>query len=586
MSDLGFQIRSYYEDVVERVDPMTPPSPSVSEPTYRPLLVLAATALFVLVGIGLAPFLARWVGIEPAVEKTTTTTTTIAPPSTTIAAEEISPATTVVVEDVPRAVFKNPLLVPFFELPACGAHDLLAEWAVARMSAFADLGAWTSVTVEDVALVIPVYRDDAIACLDAVQFPSGAMAWAGLNATGNLVARAVTRNADGGILDYVDYDALQASGGEYHQDTIGSGQNLTGWVIDGGIEASVRTGGRRRHFIMELPGYELPAPDPQYLQAAAPMLQKLTVNRIETRAGAIYLGMTIPEGFVQCVVSLAVAVVPGFDALEQPVRGSAATFCNLEGDTFRIVGWNTQDDHPEPPPEVMPPDMPPVLPAGQDVSLGGGLTYRAWGDSDRGVTRWYAAVEVPYIALWMLIEAAPNMTLDDVTALLASSPWLDPTLVSPADGNNELRDVYSVEWITNILEAIGATNIVEEPQRRSPSSTQDSGPPPIDVTFDHESMEPWHGTIYAWVYEGDSPSPVFATVGSGLDHDSVEVDGVTLSYGIGPDGWAMLATANCGGISITMNIQGDRSNTQSPLPQFDHDPVRELAARFIRIANC
>lgn len=585
MSDLGLQIRSYYEDAVERVDPMTPPSPTVSEPTYRPLLVLAVTVIFVLVGIGLLPFLARWVAIEPAVEETSTTTT-VASPSTTIAAEDISPTITVVVEDVPLAVFKNPLLVPFFELPACGAHDLLAEWAVARMSAFADFGAWTSVTVEDAALVIPVYRDDAIACLDAVQFPNGAMAWAGLDAAGNLVARVVARDADASILDYVDYDALEASGGEYHQDTIGSGQNLTGWVIDGGIQASVTTGGQLRHFIMELPGYELPAPDPQFGQAAAPVIQRLTVNRIEFRPGAIYIGMTIPDGFVQCVVSHTVAVVPGFAALEQPVRGSAATFCNLEGDTFRIVSWDTQDDHPEPPPEVMPPDMPPVLPPGQDVSLGGGLTYRAWENSDGGVTRWYAAVEVPYIASWMLIEAAPNMTLDDVTALLASSPWLDPTLANPADGNNDLRDVYSVEWITNILEAIGATNIVEEPQRRSRSSEQDSGPPPIDVAFDHDSLEPWHGTIYAWVYEGDSPSPVFATVGSGLDHDSVEIDSVRLSFGIGPDGWAMLATANCGGIGITMNIQGDRSDTESPPPQFDHDPVRDLATRFIQIANC
>ncbi len=75
MSDLGTQIRSYYEDVVERVDPMTqPPMPS-RESSYRPALVLVAAVVAVLVVIGLAPFLARWVADDSVVDEPTTVTT-------------------------------------------------------------------------------------------------------------------------------------------------------------------------------------------------------------------------------------------------------------------------------------------------------------------------------------------------------------------------------------------------------------------------------------------------------------------------------------------------------------------------------
>jgi hypothetical protein len=505
--------------------------------------------------------------------------------TTTIATEGVSPTTTAVVGDVPLAVFTNPLLVPFFELPTCGVHDGLGDWAVARMSAFTDLGAWTAVTVEDAALSIPVYRDDAIACFDAVQFPDGSKAWAGLDAAGNLVARAVARNADGGILDYVDYDALEAFGGEYHQDSIGSGQNLTGWVTDGGIEASVRTGGRFRHFIMELPGYVLPAPDPQYLQAAAPVLQKLAVNRIEIRPGAIYQGMTIPDGFVQCVVSHTVAPVPGFDALEQPVRGSASTFCNVEGETFRIVSWDTQDDHPEPPPEVMPPDLPPVLPAGRDISIVGDLTFRAWEDSTDGKARWFAAVEVPYTGQWMLIEAAPNMTLDDIRALLESSPWFDQTLVNPADGTNDLRDEFGLPWVTDLLTAIGATDLAEKPIRvRGPPD--DAGPSPIEVAFGHQYLGTSIGSLSAYVYEGEPASLVaFATV-SGSDNETLEIDGVTLSVVIGPEGAVYSASANCGGINITVRFDPENSSTPWPPPELALDPIRRIAIDLIRAADC
>jgi hypothetical protein len=441
------------------------------------------------------------------------------------------------------------------------------------------------VSVEDAALAIPVYRDDAIVCLDAVQFPDGSMAWAGFDAAGDLVARAVARNADGGILDYVDYDALQASGGEYHQDTIGSGQSLTGWVIDGGIEASVNTGGRFRHFIMELPGYELPPPDPQFMQAAAPVIQRLTINRVETRPGAIYVGMTIPDGFVQCVVSHAVGVVPGFDALDQPVRGTAATFCNIEGDTFRIVDWMTQDDHPEPPPDPMPPDLPPVLPAGRDMPLGGDSTYRAWEDLAGATTRWYAAVEAPYIAQWILIEATPTMTLDDITALLESSPWFDQTLANPLDGSSDLRDEFGLQWVTDLLTTIGATDAVEKPIRGR-GRPDDFGSEPVEVAFGHQRLGRSVGNLSAYLYEGEPLSLVFLAAASGANVETVDIDGVTLGVVIGSEGAVYSATANCGGISITVRFDSENPSIPWPPPELALDPIRRIAIELIRAADC
>ena len=75
MSDLGIQLRVYYEDVVERVDPTVRPAVAVDGRSYPAALVLAVALVFVAVAIGFVPFLARWVADDPVVDEPTTVTT-------------------------------------------------------------------------------------------------------------------------------------------------------------------------------------------------------------------------------------------------------------------------------------------------------------------------------------------------------------------------------------------------------------------------------------------------------------------------------------------------------------------------------
>ena len=75
MSDLGIQLRVYYEDVVERVDPTVRPAVAVDGRSYPAALVLAVALVFVAVAIGFVPFLVRWVADDPVVDEPTTVTT-------------------------------------------------------------------------------------------------------------------------------------------------------------------------------------------------------------------------------------------------------------------------------------------------------------------------------------------------------------------------------------------------------------------------------------------------------------------------------------------------------------------------------
>jgi hypothetical protein len=90
MPELGLQIRAYYEDIVERVDPMEQPAPSRRGMVWRPIVVVVAAIVAVAVAIGVVPLLTVLVGDDPAVDEptsttTSTTSTTLPTPSTTLA---------------------------------------------------------------------------------------------------------------------------------------------------------------------------------------------------------------------------------------------------------------------------------------------------------------------------------------------------------------------------------------------------------------------------------------------------------------------------------------------------------------------
>ena len=219
------------------------------------------------------------------------------------------------------------------------------------------------------------------------------------------------------------------------------------------------------------------------------------------------------------------------------------------------------------------------------MPLGGDSTYRAWEDLTGATTRWYAAVEAPYIAQWILIEATPTMTLDDITTLLASSPWFDQTLANPLDGSNDLRDEFGLQWVTDLLATIGATDIAERPIRGR-GRPDDSGPEPVEVAFGHQLLGRSVGNLSAYVYEGEPLSLVWRAAESGADVETVDIDGVTLSVVIGPEGAVYSAAANCGGVSITVRFDSENSSIPWPPPELALDPIRQIAIQLIEVANC
>ncbi len=85
MSDLGAQIRAYYDDVVQRVDPTV--RPSAEGRRTRPVTIAVAALLIALVVIGAAPFVLR-IMRQPVADEPAPVPTTVAPiePTTTTGA--------------------------------------------------------------------------------------------------------------------------------------------------------------------------------------------------------------------------------------------------------------------------------------------------------------------------------------------------------------------------------------------------------------------------------------------------------------------------------------------------------------------
>jgi hypothetical protein len=86
MSELGVQIRDYYEEIVVRVDPTVRPSARMPRRTYSPVVVFGAALVVVAILFGVGPLLARWVAVDSVVDEPDTTVTTmqslLVPPTT------------------------------------------------------------------------------------------------------------------------------------------------------------------------------------------------------------------------------------------------------------------------------------------------------------------------------------------------------------------------------------------------------------------------------------------------------------------------------------------------------------------------
>jgi hypothetical protein len=341
----------------------------------------------------------------------------------------------------------SPLLAPFYALAACDAAFDLAEWMIETMSeAIMVPESSRPIPLQVATGEVPLLLDTRASCADAVAFDGNVVGWQLRDASGELVARAVSRPANDEPIDDIDWDARTAAGDEYHQDWMGSGQTFTGWVTDGRIEARTNLAAEGspsdfRAFVIDIPGYVIPEEGRAEGSAASPLVQRIMLTDMAPLPWYEVTGQPdeLPPGFGRCSGGVVwMGKIPGVDA-----NGSITQYCNPEGESI-WVGRYDQYNIPQPAP-----DAEEILQVAGSVFTGGQLPT---GD-------WLAVGEVPNRASWLAVLAPPSVGLEGVTRIVASVPLLDPRAFNPADGHNNLRPLFGEEWATETLEAAGAINI-------------------------------------------------------------------------------------------------------------------------------
>lgn len=543
MRDLGPEIRRYYESVVVRVDPSVSPvmgETSVSYSLRTGLAVAAFAALVALLVFGLAPLLLRSGpdvsdGPEPSV---------LPPVTSTTQPESETPTTTTAPTDIQTPV--NPLLAPFFDLAICDSQTGLEEWMAEVISEGSFSGPVEPADLKTAMAFIPILRVDEAACVSALAGFSDnsvivAGGWMLLDGSGELIARAAgfVHGDDLGAL--IDDPGLRARNGEYHQDWIGSGQPITGWVVDGMIAADMNLGGGM--FVrttIEIPSYQLPTEGRAEGNAGSDLIGLLSMAELAPlkQPDPILTPRLLPEGVFRCWG-------PYWRGRIDPIPefGEVTSFCDESGEVIRIGIYSFGLTYPTTFIETV------------EVS---GLAFNAY-QVDGGDT-----IITGQIAPHGELVFRSSLPQQQVRSILESIPGLDARRFNPSDGSDDYRPVFSKEWVVNNLTAIGATDIevTEFPGREDQTGNA------FEAVFrpDEDSTETLTGVFSIYPPEAQLGNP-----------DAVEIqtyEQVTIFISRPPDGTgsASQAIAYCGGIAINIIANSQPSGATDPVV----DTVRSL----------
>ncbi len=545
MSDhIGRDIRQYYETVIIRVDPYAVHStePVPRRGIRRGVAIAVAAAVLVGLALGVIPFLLR--SNPPVVDEPTTTSSI--PTSTTI--PEAIPPTSIpeAIPVVPTPV--NPLLAPFYTLGPCGQTDQLAVWMSDTVpEAIPAVEGLTAVGLEEAMSITPFFRSEQAACVDSLAFLSGGSievaGWQLLDQTGEMIGRAVAQRHDDDLTPLIDDPELRSAGGEYHQDWVGSGQSLTGWVLDGMVAADTNLAVDGRdfvRFIIEIPGYELPTEGRAEGNAGADLIGRLSLADLAplTMPAPALTPTSLPEGFFRCWGPYWRGRIPPI-----PEYGEVTAYCNTEGETIHIG--------------IYPFGLSglPQNPTRIQVSETDFAAYQ----TDEG-SRLISGRISEYGDI--VVQAPPTVTLDDVVAMLESIPALDPRQLNPSDGSNDLRPLFSEEWVLQILTEAGASDIEFESRL---------GPPLLEVTYQPIEGSPAvvHGIFNT--YEVDSLRQGSPDATQIRTHNNVDI--FITRIGNGPAGQAI---AYCGGIVINIILEQTGGS----------DPVIDAIESILEHAGC
>jgi hypothetical protein len=311
----------------------------------------------------------------------------------------------------------NPALRVVLSLPTCaGGSDQLGVWMSGALAPYVDapLSPVMPVPLRDAIRDVPILRDLAPpACVTARRM-GAAVGWEARDPSSRLLARAVGVAAPSRSVP----DRMTTHTHSYHQERIGSGQPLTGFIEGDRLEAIIDN----RIVVLELPAASVESYDDGVDLEARLLRDQLAP--LEPRH-AFGLPPVLPPGLRRCTAPVWVG------------RPTVVTeYCDGAGRTM-TVGRGPLGDRP----------------AGTPVAVGG---LPALLEERPGGARRITVVHprAPGVALWA--EATPGIEVDQLVAALESIPALERRVLEPGVGSGDLRPLFTEAWLRSKLEAIGA----------------------------------------------------------------------------------------------------------------------------------
>ena len=321
----------------------------------------------------------------------------------------------------------NPALRVVLSLPTCaGGSDQLGVWMSSALAPYVEvpLSPVMPVPVSDAIRDVPILRDlGPPACVSAGRM-GVAVGWEARDPSSVLLARAAGIAAPSRSVP----DRMIAKTHSYHQERIGSGQRLSGFIEGDRLEAIID------HRIVVV---ELPAANVESYDDGVELEARLLRDQLAPLAphDAFGLPRVLPLGLRRCTAPVWVG------------RPTVVTeYCDGAGRTM-TVGRGPIGDRP----------------AGAPVAVGGlpALLEERPGGARR-IT--LAHPRAPGAAMWA--EATPDIEVDQLVAALESIPALERRVLTPGVGSGDLRGWFSEPWLRSKLEAIGARiNSVDDRRR-------------------------------------------------------------------------------------------------------------------------
>jgi hypothetical protein len=197
----------------------------------------------------------------------------------------------------------------------------------------------------------------------------------------------------------------------YHQEWIGSGQTINGFIDGDALEAVID----RRITVMQVPGLDATTND----DGVAFEARLLRADLVTAAESYSYEQPTrVPDGFVVCTTS-------------------PRAYCDGEGDSVSV---RTGGDG---------------LPAGEHLTVNGQPAVATTsGPNQRTVT-----VALVPAAQTIGADGTGAVTIDELVAVLESVPTLTDAYLHPHAGSGDLRAQFGVSWVREQLTAIGATDL-------------------------------------------------------------------------------------------------------------------------------